>query len=256
MNAVAAVERRMTASAPSAITGRDEYVARLGEILQALEADDAALFEQRLGQLIRLREEGLFVSLAKLTRELHQAVRDLNVDERLRELAGSEIPDARQRLDYVVHLGEQAAHRTLDLADASRGLLGGLGHAAKEFAQVNAELSGSAIPAHLGAALVRLQAEVVAVGVELRDNVSAISQAQEFQDLSGQVIRRVISLVHNIEGALLTLLRLTSGTARPASAAAQPASAQAELAGPAVPGLANGAASQQDADALLAELGF
>ena len=66
--------------AASAIPDRAEYVARLREILSALEADDQALFELRLNQLMRLREDGLFVNLAKLTRELHQAVKDLNFD--------------------------------------------------------------------------------------------------------------------------------------------------------------------------------
>jgi chemotaxis protein CheZ len=244
----------LPAVAPSAIAGRSEYVQRLSEILAALEADDAGLFEQRLGQLIRLREEGLFVSLARLTRELHQAVRELNVDERLRELAGQEIPDARQRLDYVVQLGEQAAHRTLDLADDSRELLLKLVQAAADFERINAQLPAYGVPAPISVALAQVQAVMLGVGSELRSNVSAISQAQEFQDLSGQVIRRVITLVHNIEAALITLLRLTSEGAKPTVVKIQ-ATATGDLAGPAVPGLADGT-SQQDADALLAELGF
>jgi chemotaxis protein CheZ len=252
---MSAAARSLPAMAAPAISGRSEYVLRLGEILAALEADDAELFEQRLGQLIRLREEGLFVSLARLTRELHQAVRELNVDERLRELAGNEIPDARQRLDYVVQLGERAAHRTLDLADGSRELLLRLAQAAADFERINAQLPAYGVPAPISVALTQVQAVILGVGSELRSNVSAISQAQEFQDLSGQVIRRVITLVHNIEGALVTLLRLTSEGAMPAVVKIQPG-ASGELCGPAVPGLAEGAASQQDADALLAELGF
>ena len=69
------------------IPDRAEYVNRLREILSALEADDQGLFESRLNQLMRLREDGLFVNLAKLTRELHQAVKDLNFDERLQQIA-------------------------------------------------------------------------------------------------------------------------------------------------------------------------
>ena len=107
MNAVVVpMPARPGAREPVPIPDRQEYIERLRQILSALEADDQSLFEARLNQLMRLREDGLFVNLAKLTRELHQAVRDLNFDDRLQQLAGSEIPDACVRLDYVVKLGE------------------------------------------------------------------------------------------------------------------------------------------------------
>lgn len=244
----------------SAIPDRGEYVSRLRDILSALEADDQTLFETRLGQLMRLREDGLFVNLAKLTRELHQAVRDLNFDDRLQQLAGSEIPDACVRLDYVVKLGEDAAHRTLDIVDDSRRKLDALAGCSARLGTLRQELlAGSATPerAAQAAQLEQAEQEIQLLGGGLRASFSAISQAQEYQDLSGQVIRRVIALVHNIEGALIKLLRATNEGLRPAAAGAAAAGVpNGELAGPAVPGLASGAQSQEDADSLLAELGF
>ena len=242
---------------PVPIPDRLEYIERLREILSALEADDQPLFEARLNQLMRLREDGLFVNLAKLTRELHQAVRDLNFDERLQQLAGSEIPDACVRLDYVVKLGEDAAHRTLDMVDGSRTLIDAISGCVTNLSDARRHLSNCAGPSPLGCVGSDLeQAESVLreASTGLRANFSAISQAQEYQDLSGQVIRRVITLVHNIEAALIKLLRATSeGVRSPASTSGEGGPA---LAGPTVPGLASDAASQQDADALLAELGF
>ena len=92
MSAVVVSLPMRAAERDSAIPDRSEYVSRLREILSALEADDQALFESRLNQLMRLREDGLFVNLAKLTSELHQAVKDLNFDERLQQLWPREFP--------------------------------------------------------------------------------------------------------------------------------------------------------------------
>jgi chemotaxis protein CheZ len=241
---------------PPAIPDRAEYIERLREILSALEADDQSLFEARLNQLMRAREEGLFVNLAKLTRELHQAVKDLNFDERLQQLAGSEIPDACVRLDYVVKLGEDAAHKTLDVCDDSRGLINRLNGCVDSLDGIREKLPAvAALPIKgltLANEIERVEQTMREVGGALRTSFSTIAQAQEYQDLSGQVIRRVIALVHNIEGALIKLLKATNeGVRTPSSAAVN-----GELAGPTVPGLSQGGQSQQDADALLAELGF
>lgn len=254
MNAVVVSLPQRAVAAEPGIPDRNEYLGRLREILAALEADDAGLFESRLNQLVRAREEGLFVNLAKLTRELLNAVRDLNFDDRLQQLAGNDIPDARARLDYVVKLGEDAAHRTLDHVDDARKLIDTLGGCAERIGEVQSKLSGNE---RLGLApALHESAETIRhVAGEVRGHLSAISQAQEYQDLSGQVIRRVISLVHNIEGALIKLLKATNDGLKP-TPSAPISTASGELAGPAVPGLETGAQSQQDADALLAELGF
>lgn len=240
------------------IPDRAEYIGRLRELLSALEADDQALFEARLNQLMRLREEGLFVNLAKLTRELHQAVKDLNFDDRLQQLAGSELPDACLRLDYVVKLGEDAAHRTLDVCDDSRVLLDRLNVCVASLDDIRERLPMVTQHPFRGLTVAndidQVEQTMRGIGAALRGHFSTIAQAQEYQDLSGQVIRRVITLVHNIEGALITLLRATNeGQRTPAS---PNANANGELAGPSVPGLSSGGQSQQDADALLAELGF
>jgi len=213
---------------------RIRLVQDLRGIIGALEQRDDDDFEQRLGQLLRAREEGLFVHVAKLTRELHRALSDMRLDNRLAELAGSEIPDACGRLDYVVQVTERAAHRTLDLVEASRALATDI-----------ASCASGVTPAGAGQAIM-LDAE------RLRGHLTELAQAQEYQDISGQIIRRVIDLVRNVENALLDLLRISGSRAQPGAVrAVVPGSLQ----GPAVPGTVSGA-SQHDADELLASLGF
>jgi chemotaxis protein CheZ len=62
-------------------------------------------------------ERELFDELGKLTRELHEALNSFRGDSRLIELTRDEIPDAKERLNYVVSMTEQATHRTLNALD-------------------------------------------------------------------------------------------------------------------------------------------
>ncbi len=188
-------------------------------------------------------EAALYAGVARLTRSLHEGLRQLGLDARLGQVAGSDMPDAVLRLDHVVHMTEDAAHRTLDLVDEGRAVADSLADVRSCLERLQGR-AGFVNPAELrdscGAAG---DAEA-----RLRATLTALAQAQEYQDLSGQIIRRVIALVRNAEG---TLLELLGGKLPPPAPAAV---AQPELPGPAVPGMQ--AADQGDADRLLASLGF
>lgn len=234
---------------------RAEYLARFRDIVAALEQGDDSLFEQRFSRLIRDREEGLFVNLARITRELHRAVLEMSFDTQLAQYANAEIPDACLRLDYVVQVSEDAAHRTLDLVEKSRSLALQISDAAEDLGRAR-EHAGRYAKSPLAVTtlvedLGHVQDRIGAATASLRENLSALAQTQEYQDLTGQVIKRVIKLVRDVESALIALLRATG--AGPSSPQGTPAGGG--LQGPAVPGV-NSATSQQDADALLASLGF
>lgn len=196
------------------------------------------------------REELLYAGVARLTRSLHEALRELGLDSRLVRLAGSDIPDACERLDHVVRLGEEAAHRTLDLVEQEREIADGFGQAAARIGALRERLEPGAAAAaaqELGA----IGAAVAGGEARLRAALTALAQAQEYQDLSGQVVGRVIRLVRNVETGLHELLRasgLQAGAPLPISAEDAAAGAAAAGAGP--------AADQADADRLLASLGF
>ena len=91
-----------------------EQAQHLVELLSASEqsqADD--LFRELAAPLQR----ELFEEVGKLTRQLHSALMDFQVDNRLSELANTEIPDAKQRLNYVIDMTEQAANKTMDAVE-------------------------------------------------------------------------------------------------------------------------------------------
>ncbi len=191
--------------------------------------------------------ECLYAGVARLTRGLHEGLRELGLDSRLERVAGNDIPDACARLDRVVTMTESAAHLTLDLVEDGRAVADALHDVALHLAlpRIAVEAGGPACDLN-GSRLTVVEAEQ-----HLREILTALAQAQEYQDLSGQLIRRVISLVRNVESTLLELL----GAGGVQSAPQLPINQmQAGLSGPAMPGA--GAADQDDADRLLASLGF
>lgn len=189
--------------------------------------------------------------IARLGRELHAALAELQLDGRLAEMAGSQLPDACSRLDYVLKVTEQAAHRTLDLVDDSRLLADGIVRAAADLAdaRIRALRYASSPVAIEGLAdsLLRVSATLANDSGLLRENLTHLAQAQEYQDLAGQTIKRVIGVVRNIERALADLLD-AAGT----PLLVMPAEAPGGLQGPAIS--ADKGASQTDADELLANL--
>ena len=189
---------------------------------------------------------GLYAGVVRLTRTLHENLRELSLDGRLTRFAGNDIPDACVRLDYVVKMTEDAAHRTLDLVDDGRAIADGLADVAAHLDKLRRQ------PLAPPQELQRAWQVVTDAEARLRGTLTSLAQAQEYQDLSGQMIRRVISLVRNVESALLELL--DAGAVQ--SARELPIQeTQAGLAGPGMPGV-GGAADQGDADRLLASLGF
>ncbi|HEY0973736.1 MAG TPA: protein phosphatase CheZ [Solimonas sp.] len=224
--------------------------------LAAWDAGDTAAFDSRVDGLLRAREGNLYAHVARLSRGLHQQVVAMHQDEHLARLAGDEMPDARHRLDYIMKVTEQAAHRTLDLVDQARGITDGLQRAAVHLAEAETVLAEThPDTANIGVLMHGVADGLRADAQRLRSTLSELAQAQEYQDIAGQLIKRVITLVRNVETALLELLRISGGALQaPAPAPITPTTVA--LAGPAVAGIGPAAASQQDADALLAELGF
>ncbi|QHS08713.1 protein phosphatase CheZ [Sinimarinibacterium sp. NLF-5-8] len=228
---------------------RAQIAGQLHRLLAAFESGEEACFDRDFERLIQLQQQALFTRVALLTRELHNAVSQMRLDERLARIAGDDIPDARHRLDYVMQVTEKAAHRTLDLVEQARGVTAGIRHAVEQLDDA-AQLTGvDAVRTTILGARDALNGHADF----LRTTLSDLAQAQEYQDISGQIIKKVITLVRNMENALLELLRGVGGSVSAPPSGASAASPGA-LPGPAVPGVA--AASQQDADALLAELGF
>ncbi len=155
------------------------------------------------------RHDELLVRVGQLTRSLHESLRELGLDKVLQRVARDEIPGARDRLLYVAKMTEQAAQRVLNATDAASPL------------QEQVEQGASSLMAEWQSLLAErglppshdLQCRTLAYLEHTRDAASATRQhlldimmAQDFQDLTGQVIKKVTELGHSLESQLVQLL--------------------------------------------------
>jgi len=147
--------------------------------------------------------------IGHMTRSLHESLRGLGLDK-LIEKAASDIPDARDRLDYVARLSEDAAKRVLDATDAASPLQDGIDSSAVELTRAWQSLldSGEGNPEWRALAertIASLAESRSAVGAT-KGHLMDIMMAQDFQDLTGQVIKRITGIAQNLEKQLVQML--------------------------------------------------
>jgi chemotaxis protein CheZ len=177
----------------------------------------------------------LHSQLGQMTRQLHDMLQSLGVMPQL-VTAAQGLPDARSRLQYIAAKTGQAADRVLTLVDEAKCERQALG-------QVLAPMH---VTPH-GAAVERAEQHLQRIDAALTE----IMLAQDFHDLTSQVVRKVVNLATDLEASLVQLLLQTA----PAQA---PTTAPPELQGPVIAprGDSNVATSQREVDDLLASLGF
>jgi chemotaxis protein CheZ len=153
--------------------------------------------------------EEVLSRIGHMTRALHESLRGLGLDK-LIEKAASDIPDARDRLDYVARLSEQAAKRVLDATDAAGPVQDAIETRSAELsASWQALLDNGASDAEWRALAQRTIAgldESRSGAAATRGQLMDIMMAQDFQDLTGQVIGRITGIAQNLEKQLVQVL--------------------------------------------------
>lgn len=166
------------------------------------------MIEQTVGQVETSHEEVLS-RIGHMTRALHESLRGLGLDK-LIEKAASDIPDARDRLDYVARLSEQAAKKVLDATDAAGPVQDAIETRSAELAgSWQALLDDGASDADWRALAQRTIAglnESRVGAAATRGQLMDIMMAQDFQDLTGQVIGRITGIAQNLEKQLVQVL--------------------------------------------------
>ena len=242
------------------------------DLVDSLEQGNFGAAVQLINELNKVRDRGLYHEVGKLTRELHNAIVNFQIDPRMphaQEL--SQIADATERLNYVVTQTERAANRTMDLVEQSAPLVNDLSDEAQ---RLSAEW-GRFMRREMGAEGFRELAKRVELflarserdGAKLSNHLNDILLAQDYQDLTGQVIKRVTQLVTEVEGNLLKLMLMASQVDRFAGIQHDHEALRAEQEKIKEPSRGEGpqihadkrddvASSQDDVDDLLSSLGF
>ena len=147
--------------------------------------------------------------IGQLTRQMREGMRELGLDKGIARAAEA-IPDARDRLGYVAQMTERAAERALNAIDVAQPIQDDLSKQAKGLSQRWDVWFSS--PLELGDArelvldtrsyLTEVPQQVRATNAQLME----IMMAQDFQDLTGQVIKKLIDVIREMETQLLQLL--------------------------------------------------
>jgi chemotaxis protein CheZ len=239
---------------------QEEFGESIAALAGALAAGDEPRFFTELDALVQRRESALFSELQKLTSDLQGALNRFRIDSRLVDLAEKEVPDARHRLDHVLKLTDEAAHKTMDLVEQCGPLAERTSQQAGELVPLWNRFRGRQIDVQgFRDMILRMDKFLLSASVDMakvRGNLNEVVLAQGYQDLSGQIIRGVMKLVGELEVALVELVRLSkAGGLRPRNTAVDETRRGH---GPVVPGVAHGPAvsDQDDVDALLSGLGM
>ena len=225
-----------------------------------------------------LGQDDVHNKLGLLTRQLHNALRELGYADRLRSSA-DKLPDAQNRLSYIARLTGEAAEKVLSLVDDAKVRQTNIVNATKQMRQsMIADPVAAVAKGHIMNYLEDMETATEIVDQQLTD----IMMAQDFHDLTGQVIAKVVTLASSLENQLVELLVQTApaGAVLPAAPAQPPAPpvpeavdaedvwaaalaegqpvAHPQLNGPVVDPAStpNVVSSQSEVDDLLASLGF
>ncbi len=235
----------------------DDNIARVKDLLVCMEDGNEVDAIEIIDELTSIRETELYQDMGKLTRELHDAISNFGMDDSINIMAEQSIPDARERLNYVISKTDEAANTTLEAVEESIPICNELSNQASELLERWNKFTKRELSADEFRSLskdISVFFEQTNALAKVKEYLTSVLLAQEYQDLTGQIIKKVINLVGEVEDKLIGLIHIT-GAPQIISARKDSASS---LDGPPVPGLEHKdtVSGQDEVDDLLSSLGF
>ena len=240
---------------------RLELLEKAQRLIKSIESNDDLVTAELLSAISIDNEKRLFKEVGQLTRNLHDNLATFALDDQLTALTDKGIPDAKERLNYVIDMTDEAANKTLTAIEEVIPVTTEMEHKSEELYKnwnkfLSRELSLPEFKA-MSAEITKYLESSCRNTRFVHEKANEIVMAQGFQDLTGQVIKKVIGLVQNVEDSLVELVKIAGAqeaTVTPTKATGP----KDKLEGPTVPGIVvEGAVNSQDeVDDLLSSLGF
>jgi chemotaxis protein CheZ len=180
------------------------------QLVTFLEQGEQEKADKLIMEAASKEQSELFAEVGKLTRQLHESLKNFELDTRIADLTTEALPDAKERLNYVMEMTENAANKTMDAVEASLPLAQQLADDLSDIKPTWDRLMRRDI--QLGEFktlchdLDKFMQGSQTTTDELQGHMTNVLMAQDYQDLTGQVIRRVIELVREVEDSLIHLL--------------------------------------------------
>ncbi len=151
-----------------------------------------------------------YEQLGHLVRQLHGTLKELGCEESMQQIA-SDLPDTQDRLNYVVQLTEQAAQRVLESVEKALPIQNEL---EAQASSLSIELKNAKDPASLSGKVQDFLDSIPKFASETSSHLTDILMAQDFQDLTGQVIKKVTRLAQEMEHQLVNILLISREDSR------------------------------------------
>lgn len=194
----------------------DELKDRARNLIEKLESGDSVGAATAIEELNEVRDRSIYLEVGKLTRGLHDAIVNFDLEDTHVEGSGdentSQMTNAQDRLDYVINLTQNSADKTMDMVEESIPVVAEIGERAVGLKEDWGRLLRREMKADEFRDLCHRIDEFLVFSSSssglLSEKLNTILLAQDFQDLTGQVIKKVISLVQEVEERLVELMRV------------------------------------------------
>jgi chemotaxis protein CheZ len=209
--------------------------------MDCVASNDYQKMENIVDQLVRATESDLFKEIGKITRRLHDSLEEFKgaIDSGLQRITENDVPNAVDNLQYVIKKTEEAANKTMGIIERYFEESGDLSKKIEKIKGHDESVS-----------------YLRAFKNSLDNDMTAILTAQQFQDITGQTIKKVIDLVHNVEVELLRLITKFGMLIKPDADKVAVGVCAGQDASIAETDKSAGKITQSDVESLLNELGF
>jgi chemotaxis signal transduction protein/chemotaxis regulatin CheY-phosphate phosphatase CheZ len=170
---------------------RHRFIEDMVKLIDTLAAHDLEKADLVITELLQSPEGALYREIGRVTRKLHNSITEFKValDPRLKRLAREEMPNAVDSLQFVIEKTEDAANRTMGIVEK---YIAGIGELSRHIEKLKGPKQSVGY--------------LKSFSQSLSSDLTEILIAQEYQDITGQTIRKVIDLVNAMEVELVKLI--------------------------------------------------
>lgn len=192
----------------------DSLKSQAQSLVNLLESGDEAGALEIIESMHQSRDRTMFEQVGKLTRRLHDSIVNFHLTITDSETDNAPMGDASDRLNYVMNMTDNAANKTMDMVEEAVPVAQSLHHRAAELRGEWDRLIRRDMTAdefrELYKRLGSFLDDTVNESSQLKGQINNILMAQDYQDLTGQVLKKVIDLIRDVQENLVSLVRMAA----------------------------------------------